>query len=548
MKILFLFFVLALCISVQAQVAINTDGSAPDNSAMLDVKSDSKGVLVPRVTLAQRDAITTPATGLMIFQTDNSPGFYFNSGTSGSPIWKQVGGLSLPYSGESNLAGYGFSVTNSQEHAILGQATNNAGFVYGVTGISYSQTGRGVYGRSATYTGAASGVHGVTWSSEGNGVMGYASSATGVNHGVYGLSHSSDGMGVFGESDAVSGTNYGVYGRSISPDGYGVYGEGYYGIKGVSSASTGTGVFGEATSTIGFVSGVYGKSAATQGHGVFGYASSATGSNSGVYGFTASTTTGRAIFGEVSASTGESRGVEGKVTSADGYSGYFLGGRFYVDGNVGIGTPDPECALDVRAPDLQSRPMVLCKNGDGNVRVQIRQTSNGAGAIYVYDAENTTTIFLYGEGSSYINGGNLGIGTTSPACKLQVGVAGDGTQARANAWNLLSDVRLKKELTAIVNPLDKVMKINGYYYFWNTGSDQSRQVGFSAQEVWDILPEAVSRGEDGYLSIEYGKMTPLLLEAIKELKAENDRLKADNQGMNLRLQNIEAMMSLITSK
>ena len=51
-------------------VAINSDGSAPDASAMLEVKSTTKGLLPPRMTEAQRDAIGTPATGLIIYCTD----------------------------------------------------------------------------------------------------------------------------------------------------------------------------------------------------------------------------------------------------------------------------------------------------------------------------------------------------------------------------------------------------------------------------------------------------------------------------------------------
>jgi trimeric autotransporter adhesin len=87
MKNLFFLLLLALCMSVNAQVAINTDGSVPDNSAMLDVKSTAKGLLLPRMTQAQRNAIVSPANGLMIYQTDNSPGYYYNSGTSTSPSW-----------------------------------------------------------------------------------------------------------------------------------------------------------------------------------------------------------------------------------------------------------------------------------------------------------------------------------------------------------------------------------------------------------------------------------------------------------------------------
>jgi trimeric autotransporter adhesin len=84
--------VFILTVTMNAQVAINTDNSAPDNSALLDVKSNTKGMLLPRMTQAQRDAIINPATGLMIFQTDNTPGVYFNSGSTGSPAWVMAGG------------------------------------------------------------------------------------------------------------------------------------------------------------------------------------------------------------------------------------------------------------------------------------------------------------------------------------------------------------------------------------------------------------------------------------------------------------------------
>jgi hypothetical protein len=57
-----------------SQVGINTDGSVPDNSAMLDVKSASKGLLPPRMTLAERSAISSPADGLLVYCTDCGSG------------------------------------------------------------------------------------------------------------------------------------------------------------------------------------------------------------------------------------------------------------------------------------------------------------------------------------------------------------------------------------------------------------------------------------------------------------------------------------------
>lgn len=74
--------------SFAQNVGINSDNSLPDASAMLDIKSSSKGLLIPRMSQAERNAIALPATGLMIFQTDNTSGFYYYTGSA----WQAVGG------------------------------------------------------------------------------------------------------------------------------------------------------------------------------------------------------------------------------------------------------------------------------------------------------------------------------------------------------------------------------------------------------------------------------------------------------------------------
>jgi len=87
-----LFTLLFLCsnaiLFAQNGVGINTDNSDPDASAILDVKSTTQGMLVPRMTTAQKGAIATPATGLMIFQTDGTTGFYYYNGSA----WTLIGG------------------------------------------------------------------------------------------------------------------------------------------------------------------------------------------------------------------------------------------------------------------------------------------------------------------------------------------------------------------------------------------------------------------------------------------------------------------------
>ena len=86
---LLLFALLMFAATSMAQnVGINTDGSAPHSSAMLDVKSTSGGILIPRMTEAQRDAINSPATGLLVYQTTSPAGFYYFDGSS----WELIGG------------------------------------------------------------------------------------------------------------------------------------------------------------------------------------------------------------------------------------------------------------------------------------------------------------------------------------------------------------------------------------------------------------------------------------------------------------------------
>lgn len=83
-------FVLCVCTIFQnalsQSVAINTDGSSADNSAILDIKSNIKGVLVPRMSTVERTAIATPATGLLVFDND-AVSFWFYNGVS----WIELG-------------------------------------------------------------------------------------------------------------------------------------------------------------------------------------------------------------------------------------------------------------------------------------------------------------------------------------------------------------------------------------------------------------------------------------------------------------------------
>ncbi|SDF76524.1 hypothetical protein SAMN04487996_112134 [Dyadobacter soli] len=74
-----------------SNVGIGT--SNPDPSALLDLKSDSRGLLLPRMSASQRTALSQPATGLLVYQTESPEGFYYNKGTPAAPDWLLLGGI-----------------------------------------------------------------------------------------------------------------------------------------------------------------------------------------------------------------------------------------------------------------------------------------------------------------------------------------------------------------------------------------------------------------------------------------------------------------------
>jgi hypothetical protein len=106
------------CVYTQQGVAINTDGSNADNSALLDIKSSTKGILIPRVTSAQKTAIVLPATGLLVYQTDGTAGFYFFNGSSWAPLSSAAQG---PLSGWATTGNIGTDSTVN----FIGTADNN---------------------------------------------------------------------------------------------------------------------------------------------------------------------------------------------------------------------------------------------------------------------------------------------------------------------------------------------------------------------------------------------------------------------------------------
>ncbi|MCD4769241.1 MAG: tail fiber domain-containing protein [Bacteroidales bacterium] len=140
---------------------------------------------------------------------------------------------------------------------------------------------------------------------------------------------------------------------------------------------------------------------------------------------------------------------------------------------------------------------------------------------------------------------NTGI-KTEPEAGYDLTVAGS-----ISCLSLLetSDARLKTNIQTITNPLAKVLNLRGVTFNWNKEgiSKDKTSIGFLAQEAIEVIPELVSKGSEFY-SISYAPITALLVEAVKELKSENDKLKAEINKIDQLQKQIDELKLLIGKK
>ncbi len=154
--------------------------------------------------------------------------------------------------------------------------------------------------------------------------------------------------------------------------------------------------------------------------------------------------------------------------------------------------------------------------------------------------------------------GRVGIGVSAPAQQLDVtgnvrvggfgGTVGcvEDRDATLIAGVCASDARFKRDITSFEPMLGKVASLRPVHYFWRADEFPARafgarqSYGLVAQEVEDVLPELVSTDDDGYKAVNYSKLPLITLQAIKELKTENDALKAQLADVLQRLSEIEA--------
>ncbi len=234
--------------------------------------------------------------------------------------------------------------------------------------------------------------------------------------------------------------------------------------------------------------------------------------------------------------------VEGAVAVGFSYSGSETAptNGMIVQGNVGIGTENPEYKLDINGGlyalrvghanswfevSTSTSTVLSLADGEGNRAGFINGRENVAGenvlVIAACDDEGSCPYFTY-----FHESGKVGIGESDPVYKLDV----DG-DIRCVTLHETSDARLKTKVRRLTNVLDNVEKIRGVSFEWNEEAESvgatagDKHIGVIAQDVEKVFPELVSAPANEYKSVDYTKLTAVLIEAVKELKAENDLLK-----------------------
>jgi hypothetical protein len=209
--------------------------------------------------------------------------------------------------------------------------------------------------------------------------------------------------------------------------------------------------------------------------------------------------------------------------------------RFIIEettGNVGIGVNTPSYLLDVRDGTSSG---AIARFAAINPHVIIESSTAGAAVLHL--KPNTTGTksghFKVTAGNGYnFRWSNDAAGASEVSyMTLDTSTTGGGdltVKGDVIAYGSPSDRKYKENIKPIESALDKAMQLQGVTFDWKEADsilDIKEDIGFIAQDVEKVLPELVRDSGKGNLSLRYQGITPILLEAIKELKAEIEELK-----------------------
>jgi len=587
-----------LSISSAAQVAINTDGSLPDISAMLDIKSLTKGMLLPRMTQVQRNAIASPATGLTVYQTDNIPGIYFNSGTSISPLWVIAGSGSFwSLTGNAGTTvGTNFLGTTDAKPLMFKANNQKAGYIdYASpfnTGFGYQSLNSttGSYNSAFGYQALYSGNTGSRNTANGcqalySNIEGYYNTATGFAA-LY-----SNTSGYYNTANGYAALFSNTTGNVNTASGQGAL---YYNTTGNDNTANGYGAL-NSNSTAGRNTAIGNNALLTQSYNnsytpwnsdnvAVGYealySNQPTSTSNGIdntavgnYALRANTTgiyntaNGyRALYLNTTGSYNTATGNEGlysnstaNFNTANGYQALYFNSTG--TGNTAIG----KWALYNNYNGVNNSAIgveALFSNSSGSYNSAL-----GGGTYSSNVAINNTTLIGYLTG--YITGDN----------HVEIGNSSVGWIGGQVGWSTYSDERIKDNVTANVPGLSFITRLRPVTYNlnihrenemvnagrkvegdWSSKYDieKIKMTGFIAQEVEDAAKAAgydfsgvqKPANPDELYSLRYSDFVVPLVKAVQELNAKNEAqqlaiedLKAKNTAFEARLIAIESKLS-----
>jgi len=201
----------------------------------------------------------------------------------------------------------------------------------------------------------------------------------------------------------------------------------------------------------------------------------------------------------------------------DGSKAYQFGAATSQINAIGI------TAADDYTVDINGGSLTFATDADEDVSF----TENNEPWLYYQASDDYTP--TNGFGNSGNERGRVGINTDAPEATLHVA----GNIVASNV-TVTSDRRFKKDIKEISGALDLVKALRGVSYdfradeFPKENFDNQNHIGFIAQEIKEVLPQTVMERGDGYLTVDYAAVTPVLVEAVQELSKQVEALEAEN--------------------
>jgi len=247
----------------------------------------------------------------------------------------------------------------------------------------------------------------------------------------------------------------------------------------------------------------------------------------------------------------------------------YIGGLIYGDltnDEVGIGTTSPDAHLHVFRSsgaclmELESnsgRPLLKLDAGGTTLNSEIQFEKNGSYMGAIGYNNNDSNIFLYEDGSMVFRNGQLGILHTTPSYTLQLPNNSSTGVAMAYDWDTYSDKRVKSQIEDLDYGLKDINKIRprSYLHHSQKGEDDlldidytrgTYTIGMIAQELYEVIPEAVSKpeNEDEELwGINYDRLVPVLIKGVQELSEQNEDLQQKYVDLQRKYEELIAGMS-----